>query len=64
MRFSPAMLVCLLTSMQATSESLDFAIYRLTGDTRALIADGTGDYEVSDNCQPPVKVRTRVFACR
>ena len=48
MRFSIAMLLCLLTSMQATSESLDFAIYSLTGDERTLIADGARNYTVSD----------------
>jgi hypothetical protein len=48
MRFSIAMLLGLLTSMQATSESLDFAIYRLTGDERTLIADGARNYTVSD----------------
>ena len=48
MRFSLAMLLCLLTSMPATSESLDFAIYRLTGDERTLIADGARNYTVSD----------------
>ena len=47
MRFSVAMLLCLLASMPATPESLDFAIYRLTGDVRTLIADGARNYTVS-----------------
>jgi len=48
MRFSLAMLLCLQLSMQATSKSLDYAIYRLTGDERTLIANGARNYTVSD----------------
>lgn len=48
MRFLPAMVVCLLTSLQANSESLIFAIYQLSGDARTLIAERKLDYTLDD----------------
>ena len=48
MRIYLAMLVCLLTSFPATSESMQFTVYRLAGEERELIAEGKRDYSVSD----------------
>jgi hypothetical protein len=48
MRISIALLVCLLSSTQATSESLDFAVYRLSDNGPALISEEKLDYSVCD----------------
>lgn len=48
MRFSAAILVCLLTTLPASSEPMDFAIYRGTGEGRTFISQGKLDYTVQD----------------
>ena len=48
MRISTVMFVCLLTSLPAASESLEFTIYRLAGDEQELIAGEKLEYSLSD----------------
>ena len=48
MRISLAIAVCLLASLQANSESIDFAIYQRSGEERALITQGRLDYTFDD----------------
>jgi hypothetical protein len=47
MRFSVAVLLCLL-ALPANSEPMDFSIYKLTTDGRALIGQGKLDYSMED----------------
>jgi len=48
MRLPLSMLLCLLISSPATSETLEFAIYRLSDSGQELIAEGKRNYTLSD----------------